>query len=143
MSNSHVEVTRRAFIRTLLGALAAALVPGCNVGGPPDREQLIGYLTKVLRHDEAAAGLGQAYISADPAMQALSTEQWAMMLLQRIGVDLNKPPAIDVETLRRKLGQQVRQDFADETAVFVDGWLLSLTEARLCALVYRYRNSAS
>ena len=136
-------LTRRAFFTNLLAALAVALVPGCNIGGPPSREQLIRHLTKMVRHDKAAAKLGELYIRPDPATQALTVEQWAAMLLQSIGIDLNNPPAIDAKTLRHKLGQRVRQDFAIETVVYVDGWLLAETEARLCALVYRYHNTSS
>jgi hypothetical protein len=32
------------------------------------------------------------------------------------------------------LNDRIRQDFASEQVVKVDGWILSITEARLCAL---------
>ena len=39
------------------------------------------------------------------------------------------------EAVRRRIANQVRLDFAHGAVVSVDGWLLSLTEARVYALV--------
>ncbi len=39
------------------------------------------------------------------------------------------------EAVRRRIANQVRLDFAQGAVVSVDGWLLSLTEARVYALV--------
>jgi hypothetical protein len=39
------------------------------------------------------------------------------------------------EALRHRIANQVRLDFAQGAVVSVDGWLLSLTEARVYALV--------
>jgi len=39
------------------------------------------------------------------------------------------------ETIRRQLANQVRHDFVKGAMVDVDGWLLSVTEARVYALI--------
>ena len=37
--------------------------------------------------------------------------------------------------MRRQIANQVRSDFANGAILDVDGWLLSITEARVCALI--------
>jgi hypothetical protein len=39
------------------------------------------------------------------------------------------------EALRRRIANQVRRDFATRAIIDVDGWLLSVTEARVYALI--------
>jgi len=36
--------------------------------------------------------------------------------------------------IANRLAQRVRDDFAARNTVMIDGWLVSLTETRLCAL---------
>jgi hypothetical protein len=40
----------------------------------------------------------------------------------------------DRASLLQRLDAQVRDDFASGTTIALDGWVLSRTEARLCAL---------
>jgi hypothetical protein len=42
--------------------------------------------------------------------------------------------AFDPAVLRQRVRCRVRQDFAENQVTLVDGWILSTTEARLCAL---------
>jgi hypothetical protein len=42
--------------------------------------------------------------------------------------------AFDPAALRERVRRRVRQDFAEDQVALVDGWILSITEARLCAL---------
>ena len=41
----------------------------------------------------------------------------------------------DLAALRRELSAAIRRDFSAERTTSLDGWILSQTEARLCALV--------
>lgn len=41
---------------------------------------------------------------------------------------------VDAPTLRELLARQQRQDFQHRRIVTIDGWMLSETEARLCAI---------
>ncbi|MGZ3777630.1 MAG: hypothetical protein ACXVIY_02405 [Mucilaginibacter sp.] len=43
-------------------------------------------------------------------------------------------PTMDADALRLALAKQVKQDFVMGKIVTVDGWVLSVTEARQCAL---------
>lgn len=137
------SVTRRGFVATLLSAVAAVLVPGCSIGGPPGPEELVRYLADLLRHHESAVQLGRSYVESDPAYGALSAEQWAAMVLQSIGMDINIPATIELGKIQDQVSRRVRKDFSDETVVLVDGWLLARTEVRLCALVFRLQGAAS
>jgi hypothetical protein len=43
-------------------------------------------------------------------------------------------PTMDSDALRSALEKEVKQDFVTGNIVTVDGWILSVTEARQCAL---------
>lgn len=43
-------------------------------------------------------------------------------------------PTMDSDALRSALAKQVKQDFVAGQIITVDGWILSVTEARQCAL---------
>ena len=43
-------------------------------------------------------------------------------------------PTMDADALRSSLEKEVKQDFVAGNIVTVDGWILSVTEARQCAL---------
>jgi len=144
MSIVFAPQTRRTFIKYALCATATASIgPGCGSDRPPSLKEITRYLAGLLRHPEAAGQLGRKYIEIDSAVKSLSLEQLTKMVLQDIGLDNMKEPDTRLEEIGKMLTNKVRQDFADETVVIVDGWLLSKTEARLCALLHLYRNSNS
>ena len=116
---------RRAFLAGLvasLGLLAAGRVwararPGVGAGAHP--------LAGLLRHRSSAAAIGERYLRDHPAERAAALR-------------LSGPPAAgasDRSDWRRSLQHEVRRDFAEGRVVRVDGWILSRTEARLCAAV--------
>jgi len=123
--------------RTVLAALAAGIVgaaigvrlywPGGNV--TRDARRFAG----MLRHPDSAAWLGRFYLEVNPR------EADAALLVTLIGAARGPalPPASPSadEALRADLEERIRNDFIYGNTVSVDGWLLSLTEARLCALV--------
>jgi hypothetical protein len=42
----------------------------------------------------------------------------------------------DADVIRSRLDNKVKSDFENERTLVLDGWVLSLTEARQCALFY-------
>jgi len=83
-----------------------------------------------LFDDETIRGIGLAYRSATPSENAAR---------QLTGLLLTNPggPAIsadDDSAVRRVLQGKVHGDFEAGRIVMVDGWILSVTEARQCAL---------
>lgn len=53
---------------------------------------------------------------------------------QRSLVNLLKLPDADSKSLAAKMGQRISEDFEKGETAIVDGWMLSKTEARQCAL---------
>jgi len=56
------------------------------------------------------------------------------LLLARLELDPATVTRLQPQALRRRITERVQSDFADEDTVWVDGWVLSATEAWLCAL---------
>ncbi len=129
--------TRRTFVKNALCITATAvIVPGCGFGGPPSVKEATSYLVGLVRHPEEARKMGSSYLKADEALESVSLHSLTEVILKDVGVDNLNTPGISLETIGRKVASRVRQDFTDETVVTVNGWLLSRTEARLCALVH-------
>ncbi len=89
-------------------------------------------LANLFAQKESAATIGSAYLRSTP------TEAAVPILLARLFRNQPRPEhwvvRTDVGTLRKTLAQQIRRDFATEQVVTVDGWVLSITESRLCGL---------
>jgi len=124
---------RRAFIATITAA-ATALFAGRPSGAAPPRplHADAARLLEAFRQRESAAAVGRAYLATRPE------ERDAPRLAGAVSRDLRDggcdPATGDRADLRRAVSGRVRQDFADGRTVTVDGWVLSRTEARLCAL---------
>lgn len=100
-------------------ALAGALAL-CAAGEPASAEaRLLGLLSE----REPARRLGRAYLQSldeRPSAAALAGAIWRGMP--------------EGGSLRAGIAALIRDDFAQRRTECVDGWLLSRTEARLCAL---------
>jgi hypothetical protein len=95
-------------------------------------DELAGRLRTLFYDREAARRLGHLYIRQVP------TED-DPRILARLAVASAEAPQVDGISLDRasllqRLDAQVRDDFASGTTIALDGWVLSRTEARLCAL---------
>jgi hypothetical protein len=103
-------LTRRA----LSAALVFALAPRAASAGDMVRS--------LFSHLPSARAIGAAYLQSCPANAA--TLAAAL------------PAAMSVADLRLAIAERVRDDFANSRIAMVDGWMLSVTEARVCALAY-------
>jgi hypothetical protein len=124
------EVLRAGFWGVLAslfdGAAAAPTAPGDD-------------LTAWLRHARSAAVVGREYLKIAPR------EADAAVLRHLIGDDRAMAAATgraSARAMREHLRTRARQDFEDGRIVTLQGWILSVTEARLCALVALERPSA-
>jgi hypothetical protein len=117
---------RRRFILALgvgggVGALAGAWGVGLH------RASVVDQLRSLLLDVEGAREIGLVYLSKVPeerdpdALGALITE----------GINW---PVLSGGDARQLLDARIRRDFASEEVVRLHGWILSRTEARLCAL---------
>jgi hypothetical protein len=127
---SRAPLRRRDFIE-----LATVLVAAASVGVRPDRDPAgsTSGLARVFGHAPAAArAIGQRYLRDFPE------ENDAGALVGRIleGVpDLPREvDASEAADLRARFRRRFAADFESGDTVQLDGWILSRTEARLCAL---------
>ena len=129
------EIERRAFLRgagaaTALGLAAPALLAffaGCG------RESALARsLSGFFADPESARAVGREYLELTP------DEPDADTVLERLaGAHLREWEALaasDPDRLAQALRLQHESDFAHERVVAIRGWVLSETEARLCAL---------
>jgi len=122
--------------RTLLAACTACAVAGFaklsdvtlsartpTGDGSPHR-----VLAAVLPNLASAQAIGHAYLAAGRAAEA-SVERLMWLIFA------GQLPSLSTDTnVRAFIGQRLQRDFIDGAVVRVDGWMLSVTEARLCAL---------
>jgi hypothetical protein len=95
-------------------------------------DALTARLRALLSDPAAARRLGRLYLRQVPAEDhPVILARLTVAYLSAQDADIN---AVDPVSLRRRLDARVRGDFASGTTVQLDGWVLSRTEARLCAL---------
>jgi|HubBroStandDraft_6_1064221.scaffolds.fasta_scaffold20746_2 hypothetical protein len=129
-----MRYTRR-FVLLLMGcASGLSLMPrrvqARTLWGSTD--ELATRLGSLLYDRAAARRLGSLYVRQVPAEDDPHT-------LARLAIgaqQANDVDSIDLDglSLRRRIDAQVRGDFVSGNTIRVDGWILSRTEARLCAL---------
>jgi hypothetical protein len=134
--NQQTALSRREFLKLSLAATVTVLVqshlPGTQALQHAQQSQLPARLAAILTHRDSANVIGMAYVQQYP--QEASTR----ILLDRIvsspaAGDLQQLDATD-ESLRQLLDRMIRDDFGNDRIVKLQGWVLAITEARLCAL---------
>ena len=85
----------------------------------------------VFESPRNAYAIGSACLRSLPS-NGNSAEQLTNEILVAAEIDFQAPKSTRV--IRDRISNRVRKDFAEEAVISVDGWVLSLTEARLYAL---------
>jgi hypothetical protein len=116
-------LSRRDLLTALLALAATRASP--NRGDDPGRPAVLDDILRWLSPD--AAPVGERYLQLHSAEADL--DMLAQLLLDRI------PSAVG-DDLPRELSCAVQEDFARGDLVNLDGWLLSRTEVRLCAVIH-------
>jgi hypothetical protein len=132
---SEASLRRREFLQRLgTGALSALALSGavsaplgCARGDP-----LLEVLLRLFDDPKAAGVVGAAYLARAPA--EADRERLLALLTGDHVAGYRELAAADPDALLARLRAQHRDDFAAGRVADVDGWILSLTEARLCAL---------
>lgn len=126
-------ISRRDLLKQLAAGGLLAAAPGSLLLGP-DREvfqPLAARLTRILSNTRSAAIVGQHYLRLN--LEAAD----APVLAARIAGTMEhylRLSSAGPRRLRALLAEQQKRDFAEGRTVNVDGWILSVTEARLCAI---------
>ena len=126
-------VTRRALLRVLaLGVPAACLLGRSTAWASRDpvvASELRDALVALLPDRRSAGAVGSAYLARFP-------READALALSRGLLALHDSPAQQggSRDLSSAFRAQIRLDFASEHTVWLKGWCLSRTEARLCAL---------
>jgi hypothetical protein len=133
MTAMNTNVTRRRAMSIGVGGLGAALLFWRRRGSPGgDSASVCDRVLALFEHRSAAAAIGSAVLQRYPHER---DRQW---LLAQLLADAPEPASrwlqSDDSLLHDWLRQRMRGDFANARTVWVDGWLLAQTEARLCAL---------
>jgi hypothetical protein len=135
MTSGH-HTSRRRF---LLGACAAAvpvalapLKPWRAIVEVTGSRTPAARLAGLLAHRDSARSLGRAALAVLPGATAPSA--LAAAVLAGLPGGAPKLDAASDDDLRAAVAVRVREDFEAGDTVQVDGWILSCTEARLCAL---------
>jgi len=124
--NPHVTMKRRHFLLSLCGCLAANLLLR-KTGAEPER--VLTALRGLFAHPRDARVIGLRYLAVRPGPVDAQT------LLQELGRDITALAARNAPELRTAIAARQRRDFACGDTLIVDNWVLSRTEATLCALV--------
>ena len=83
------------------------------------------HLLGVLGSDEAVCDIGRSYRALVPGEDDAGVLRTALA---------SPPPADAADDPAQWVAARIRQDFSEGLTVTVEGWILSVTEARQCAL---------
>jgi len=123
---------RRIFVRLAVAATAGLYLAG--LGCNPRNKRLAKMLSQpmALQHicdAETIREIGKAY-------QKLVLGENREILIEVLAKNIDRriDKSTDSNLVNSVLEEKVRQDFRENKTTVVDGWILSVTEARQCAL---------
>ena len=145
IGSNRTPYDRRNVLALLAGVTAAASFSwssGVVEGHPPELRELLRRLAVALSRDDEMCKVGDCFLKTRPA------ERNHIFLTNQLVEDLSAPNVLtelhtadscsnclpDMNSVMSRISQKVEQDFARKNMVDIDGWRLSETEARLCAL---------
>lgn len=124
-----MTLDRRRFLQiTAAGVVASLTTSACVGDADVDASALERPELLTMLGSERVRELGTRYRAATP------NENTASSL--RAAISKTAPRTLRLPwTPRGSIADQIQDDFASGRTVLVDGWVLSVTEARQCALV--------
>ena len=134
--NYRPRLLNRRFVNSLLaGAVAwpaSGIVPSLASEQPCLQESFQHLLLSIFVNFRSGCALGAACLRSLPNGESTEQQLSSKIIAQAL---CDAETMKSKEAVRRRIANQVRLDFAQGAVVSVDGWLLSLTEARVYALV--------
>lgn len=101
-----------------------------------DPHSVAAELIRLLHMRDQAGHVGHAYLKAGGDPNLPSVADLTRTLLERLGFDVQHLTLVPTGTLRSIVVEKVHQDYEEEHVAVVDDWLLSETEANLCAILF-------
>jgi hypothetical protein len=122
-------VSRRVLVAgvALLAGFTALLPSALRAKSPAEQAILAA-----LSDHRSARHVGRLSLAAWPHMHDRAA--LVQQILGELEIGIADAPHIGTDELRRRLAGRIQADFATARTVRLDGWLMALTEARLCAL---------
>lgn len=121
-----MKPTRREVLLGLVGFVF------CGVGGLGSqaypRDEVAESLLAIFPRRESARAIGRAFLRENPA------EGCSKRLVEKIVADRPTPDLADRKAVGNFVRDRIRSDFERSRTVELDGWVLALSEVRLCAL---------
>lgn len=116
--------------------VTAAGILGLSVPASFSRSVTVPYLEvlarpnllDILGSSKPITEIGHTYLAA------FRGEYTTEDLARSIVVDVGLPPDLKESSLRRRLANRIADDFSSRRTLKLNGWVLSETEARQCAL---------
>jgi hypothetical protein len=127
-------MTRRSFLFNSLGTTAAFLLAfiGCREKVSSKTTALfLPELLSLIIDEKSIRDIGKAYISLAPN-QTTNSYLISLLMTDRYGKKLSDTAS--ASTIISELRKKIVADFKKGQYLFVDGWILSETEAQQCAL---------
>lgn len=127
-------MTRRSFLFNSLGTIAAFTLTfiGCREKVSSKTSALyLPELLSLLVDEKTIREIGKAYISLAPNQ---TTNSYLISLLMTDSNGKKLSEKASASTIRSDLGKKIVADFKKGNFLFVNGWVLSETEAQQCAL---------
>ncbi len=130
--------TRRQFLQGSAAFLAAWWLGGCSPKAPEPGTGVAADAIAADRYDgffsvrQAAEEIGHHYIEDYPA--EAREDVLTDLIEQSLGAE-GSQASTEQAQLGDQLRRVIRADFKAGRVAVLDGWLLSLTEVRLCALM--------
>jgi hypothetical protein len=119
--------------RTLAAIAACSALPAGMGARPGAGFWSLAALTGVLPSQSSARAVGRAYLAAHPEDADPARLLHLLEEVPPVGRALARRHA-DPRAIASAVGEAVRDDFVARRTVKLEGWVLSQTEARLCAL---------
>lgn len=128
------DLLRRRLIAALSGGGVIAFLPFRSLYDllrpAASDDMLVSRLTAIFSNQVSAQAIGQRYLAG-----AAPEADIPRLITLLCGVEgRNRLATASDEQLRALFAERQREDFRHGRTVNVDGWMLSQTEARLCAL---------
>ncbi|MCB1923757.1 MAG: hypothetical protein KDJ27_08430 [Gammaproteobacteria bacterium] len=133
--HAHVPpLSRRRFLAVMLGALAMARFAGSAAAADTGAVAPSHWIRPLVGDADAVRAFGERFLQSQPHERDL--RQLVVSLDKALSAQLQQPlaEATDSERLVEAATRMIRNEYREARVVDIDGWILSLSEARLYGL---------